>query len=284
MPSENYEYSAEDSCEVRREAGAYARPARRARAPFREHFFRRRDRRELGHSSKSSKTRCRSNLETQVQDPALRDKLRPDYRPACKRLIISGRLSTAAVQRPNVEVVTEGIEAISSQPVCALATVSSTNSMCSCSRLASAPIGSYVRPRCTVATGRSLAELWSKRPSAYYSVAVPQLPNFFMLNGPNSPVGNFSLIEVAELQMRYILQLVDLLRAGECRANIAPSESAADSFEARADGLPREVRSGPRDAAVGIWMIAASLPHGRGRWRSFRADLAAPDLSAFERD
>ena len=33
-----------------------------------------------------------------------------------------------------------------------------------------------------------------------------------MLNGPNGPVGNFSLIEVAELQFGYIMQLVDQLR------------------------------------------------------------------------
>ena len=38
-----------------------------------------------------------------------------------------------------------------------------------------------------------------------------------MLNGPNGPVGNFSLIEVAELQFGYIMQLVERLRAGECR-------------------------------------------------------------------
>ena len=38
-----------------------------------------------------------------------------------------------------------------------------------------------------------------------------------MLNGPNGPVGNFSLIEVAELQFGYIMQLVEQLRSGEYR-------------------------------------------------------------------
>ena len=41
------------------------------------------------------------------------------------------------------------------------------------------------------------------------AIAVPDFPNFFMLNGPNGPVGNFSLIEVAELQMGYVLQLIE---------------------------------------------------------------------------
>ena len=39
-----------------------------------------------------------------------------------------------------------------------------------------------------------------------------------MLNGPNGPVGNFSLIEVAELQIGYILQLVEAVRSGRVRA------------------------------------------------------------------
>ena len=52
-----------------------------------------------------------------------------------------------------------------------------------------------------------------------------------MLNGPNGPVGNFSLIEVAELQMAYILQLVELLRSGRCR-ELSPTIEATARFEA----------------------------------------------------
>jgi hypothetical protein len=50
-----------------------------------------------------------------------------------------------------------------------------------------------------------------------------------MLNGPNGPVGNFSLIEVAELQMAYILRLVAGLRGGR---TLAPSEAATARLEA----------------------------------------------------
>ena len=37
---------------------------------------------------------------------------------------------------------------------------------------------------------------------------VPGFPNLFMLNGPNGPIGNFSLIEIAERQMSYCMQLI----------------------------------------------------------------------------
>jgi hypothetical protein len=57
------------------------------------------------------------------------------------------------------------------------------------------------------------------------AITVPGFPNFFMLNGPNSPVGNFSLIEVAELQMGYVLQLAEALRAGRCD-EVSPSQDA----------------------------------------------------------
>ncbi len=51
---------------------------------------------------------CRTTLEGAVRDPVLREKLRPDYRPACKRLVISGEFYPA-IQRPNAELVTEPI-------------------------------------------------------------------------------------------------------------------------------------------------------------------------------
>jgi len=45
---------------------------------------------------------CRANLERSVTDPVLREKLRPDYRAACKRLVISPDFYQA-IQRPNAE-------------------------------------------------------------------------------------------------------------------------------------------------------------------------------------
>ena len=52
-------------------------------------------------------------------------------------------------------------------------------------------------------TGRvSLDDVWAERPTAYLSISIPEFPNLFMLNGPNGPVGTFT-IEVAELQFDY---------------------------------------------------------------------------------
>jgi hypothetical protein len=51
-----------------------------------------------------------------------------------------------------------------------------------------------------------------------------------MLNGPNGPVGNFSLIDIAEHQWHYIAQLIDKLRGGEC-TEISASRKALGTFE-----------------------------------------------------
>ena len=83
--------------------------------------------------------------------------------------------------------------------------------------------------------GVDLESLWATRPSAYLSVAMPYMPNFFMLNGPNGPVGNFSLIDIAELQWGYIAQLIHVVREGtdaDTRLALYPSRQATDDFDA----------------------------------------------------
>ncbi len=54
---------------------------------------------------------CRDNLEKNVVDSVLREQLRPDYRAACKRLVIAGNFYQA-IQRPNAHLVTADIERI----------------------------------------------------------------------------------------------------------------------------------------------------------------------------
>ena len=51
---------------------------------------------------------CLDHLEKQVPDPALREKLTPDYRATCKRLILCSDYYPAFAQ-DNVELVTEKI-------------------------------------------------------------------------------------------------------------------------------------------------------------------------------
>ena len=140
----------------------------------------------------------------------------------------------------------------------------------------------FMRPMDVVGRdGVKLADVWVDRPGAYLSISIPDFPNLFMLNGPNGPVGNFSLIEVAELQFAYILQLVEQVQSGPCR-EISASHAALDAFEAeRVEAAKKTVWvTGCRSWYLDDRGIPATCPWTFDR---FRDRMAAPDLAAYER-
>jgi cation diffusion facilitator CzcD-associated flavoprotein CzcO len=172
---------------------------------------------------------ARANLEDNVTDPDLREKLRPDYRAGCKRLVISPNFYDA-IQRPTAHLVTERIARVEADGI---RTVDDELHRLDVLVLATGfRVDRFLRPIEVIGRdGVRLDELWGKRPFAYLSVSIPDFPNLFLLNGPNGPVGNFSLIDVAEAQFAYVMQLIELLRDGECR-QISASRTATARFEA----------------------------------------------------
>ncbi len=221
---------------------------------------------------------CLENLETNVRDPALREKLRPDYRAGCKRLIVSPNFYDA-IQKPNAELVTDPIECVAPKGV-----RTSDGVLHELDVLVLATgfkVDSFLRPMHVVGRdGVSLNDAWTPRPNAYLSITVPGFPNLFMLNGPNGPVGNFSLIEIAESQFDYIAQLIDLVARGACR-EVCATEEAMDAFEAeRAAAATRTIwATGCRSWYLDDRGVPASWPFTLER---FRAEMAAPKLEAFD--
>ncbi len=222
---------------------------------------------------------CRANLENNVRDPELRERLRPTYRAACKRLIISPDFYDA-IQRPNAELVTEHIERVEPEGV---RTCDGRLHELDVLVLATGfKADAFMRPmRITGRAGHTLDELWAQRPNAYLSISIPEFPNFFMLNGPNGPVGNFSLIEVAELQFGYIMQLVERLRSGECR-ELSASHEAMDEWEAARTAAAQKTVwvTGCHSWYLDDRGIPATWPWSFDR---FRAEMRAPQLASFDR-
>ncbi len=222
---------------------------------------------------------CRENLESSVADPELRERLRPDYRAACKRLIISPNFYQA-IQRPNAELVTDGIEGIEAKGI-----------RTSDGRLHELDVivlatgfraDRFLRPIEVLGRdGCRLDEVWKQRPIAYLSISIPGFPNLFMLNGPNGPVGNFSLIEVAELQFKYIMQLVELLRSGRYRELSADSQATQEFDAARVEAAKNTVwTTGCRSWYLDDRGVPATWPWTFDR---FREEMAEPRLDSFER-
>jgi cation diffusion facilitator CzcD-associated flavoprotein CzcO len=171
---------------------------------------------------------CRANLRT-VRDPGLRRALTPDYQPMCKRLVVSSRFYRA-IQRQDVELVTERIDRVVPQgirtadgrvhelDVIALATGFDAHA--------------FLRPMTLVGEyGRTLDEAWRGGPRAHLTVALPGFPNFFMLMGPHSPVGNYSLTAIAETQAAHVLGWMQRWRRREFDT-VAPTQPATDAFNA----------------------------------------------------
>ena len=221
---------------------------------------------------------CRDNLEQNVIDPELRERLRPDYRAACKRLVVSGDFYQA-IQEPNAELVTSGIACIEPGGI---RTRDGVLHQLDVLVLATGfHVDSFMRPMSVVGRdGTQLAEVWAERPNAYLSISIPDFPNFFMLNGPNGPVGNFSLIEVAELQFGYIMGLVERIRSGECR-EISATSAAMEHHEAdRVEAAKKTVwTTGCRSWYLDDRGVPATWPWPFDR---FRAEMAAPKADAYE--
>jgi cation diffusion facilitator CzcD-associated flavoprotein CzcO len=221
---------------------------------------------------------CVAHLEGSVRDPVLREKLRPTYRAACKRLIISDGFYEA-IQRPNATLVTEGIERV--EPAGVRTRDGELHELDVLVLATGFRVDRFVRPMAVVGRdGVALDDLWAEGPFAYQAVTVPDMPNFFMLNGPNGPVGNFSLIEVAELQMGYVLQLVDLVRSGT-HAALCPSREAMARFDAERRIAARTTiwNSGCKSWYLDATGLPTAWPWTFDR---FRDEMRRPRLADFD--
>lgn len=183
---------------------------------------------------------ARRNLDKSVRDPELRERLRPDYEPFCKRLIISPDFYDK-IQRDNAELVTSPIERVEAGGI---RTADGTLHELDVLVMATGfHAQRYVRPMQLInAQGRTLDDAWANGAKALRSVAVPGFPNYFMVAGPYTPVGNYPLISTSEIQVDYIMAFVERFKRGELH-----------QVEAKEDALQSFVRDMDQGAAGTIW-------------------------------
>ena len=198
------------------------------RAPIRPGFQRR-----------LMQAQCRWNLRLSVRNPELRAKLTPKDQPMCKRLILAGHFYRS-VRLPGVEVITDSIDHIEPRGI-----VTADGTLHEVDMLVYATgfdARAYVRPLQVIGEGGlTLDEAWADGPAAYRSVAVPRFPNLFMLMGPHSPIGNESLVPVAENQADYAMWWIKQLGDGVVRA-AAPTEAATKEYnESMKSAMPQTI-------------------------------------------
>src|SRR3546814_13060915 len=135
------------------------------------------------------------------------------------RLIASGEFYDA-IQRPNAALVTEQIERI--EPAGVRTADGELHELDVLVLATGFRADRFLRPiEVRGRDGIRLDDVWADRPSAHVALAVPGFPNLFLLNGPNGPVGTFSLIDLAAPPLTYPLPLIPLAPAST--ASRAPS-------------------------------------------------------------
>ena len=171
--------------------------------------------------------RARSTLfmRWQLKDPELRRKLWPDFTFGCKRVLFSSHW-LPALQRDNVELVTDAIAGISADGV---VTADGRLHEVDCIIYGTGfQTTSFMFPMEVRGTGgRSLRDDWAGGPHAHLGMTVPGYPSMFVMYGPNTNTSGGSIIVYLEAQAAYIRQAIALLRRRGAPLEVRPDVEAA---------------------------------------------------------
>jgi cation diffusion facilitator CzcD-associated flavoprotein CzcO len=149
---------------------------------------------------------AKRNMGRAIKDPALRAKLTPDYRIGCKRILLSSDYYPA-LARPNVDVVASGLSEIRGSTLVAAdgseaevdAIVFGTGFHVTDMPIAERVVG---------ADGRTLAETWKTGMQSLRGASAAGFPNWMTIIGPNTGLGNSSMILMIESQLNYMADFV----------------------------------------------------------------------------
>ncbi|USD35665.1 NAD(P)/FAD-dependent oxidoreductase [Ferrimonas sp. SCSIO 43195] len=219
-------------------------------------------------------TLCKLNLKFSVRDPVLRRKLTPDYTVGCKRLIINSEFYRA-VQRDTVSLETAAIRKVVPKGV-----VTDDGKLHRLDTLILAtgfrPF-EFMRPMVVIGEGGvTIEQQWRHKVQAYRSLLIPGFPNLFLMLGPNTPIGNFSVIAMSEVQVNYLLQLIQQWQQRRFDA-VSARTSAMEAFnQSLKAGMKGTVWLGgcqswylDKDGDPAMWPFS---------WQRWVDEMAAPQM------
>ncbi|MCV6622829.1 MAG: NAD(P)/FAD-dependent oxidoreductase [Cellvibrionaceae bacterium] len=173
---------------------------------------------------------CKRYLRKSIKDPVLREKLTPNYKVGCKRVIINNTFYDA-IQKPNANLICEGIDCINE---CGIKTRDGQQHDFDVIVLSTGfkPFN-FMRPMELLGQdGLHIDSAWKDKINCYRSLLVPKFPNMFLMLGPYTPIGNFSVIAMSEVQTNYILKLIKDWQK-EKFDEFDVKDSAVDTFNQR---------------------------------------------------
>ncbi|NIJ10980.1 cation diffusion facilitator CzcD-associated flavoprotein CzcO [Saccharomonospora amisosensis] len=184
---------------------------------------------------------AKRHIDSNITDPALREKLTPNYVMGCKRVLISNDYYPA-LNRDNVEVVTDGIAEVTENGIVdtagarrefdAIIYGTGFHVTDAFDNLDIIGIG-----------GRNLGKQWAEQGmQSYLGVTVTRFPNLFFLLGPNTGLGHNSVVFMIEQQIRYVAEAIRYVES-----------SGADAIDVRSRAQERFNNEVQRKLTAGIW-------------------------------
>ncbi|ARP71771.1 cyclohexanone monooxygenase [Streptomyces pluripotens] len=174
---------------------------------------------------------AKRNMARAIKDPALRAKLTPDYRIGCKRILLSSEYYPA-LARPNVDVVASGLSEIrGSVVVAADGTEAEVDAIIFGTgfHVTDMPIAERV----VGVEGTTLAESWKNGMQALRGASAAGFPNWMTIIGPNTGLGNSSMILMIESQLNYLadyLRHLDVLGGSGVRTALDARPAAVEAW------------------------------------------------------
>jgi cation diffusion facilitator CzcD-associated flavoprotein CzcO len=171
--------------------------------------------------------RSRAFMRWQLRDPEVRRKVSPDYTFGCKRVLFSS-FWLPALQRPNVELVTDRVAGLSADGV---VTEDGVDRPVDCIVYATGfKTLDFMFPMEVFGTGgQDLRDTWSDGAHAHLGMTIPGFPNLFVMYGPNTNTSGGSIIYYLERQARYVRQALDAVRRRGAAAIAVRPEVEAES-------------------------------------------------------
>ena len=170
----------------------------------------------------------RLNLRFSVKDKTLREQLTPDFQVGCKRVIVNSTFYKA-IQKDNAHVIRDGIAEVTEDGV-----LMQDGTLHQCDVLVLSTgfdAMSYMRPMAVKGKNNvDIDESWKDKIEAYKSVLLKDYPNFFLMLGPHTPIANFSVIAMSEVQGDYIMQLLDGWMQGDFDT-VSPKQEAITQYQ-----------------------------------------------------
>lgn len=184
------------------------------------------------HSAESRAVRdyFKQRMQKYLTDEEIYQQLLPDFAVGCRRLT-PGNPFMRAVQENNVKLHKAAVARVEGNKI-----IGTNGDVVEADTLICATgfDVSYVpRYRMKGRDGTLLQEKWATIPEGYMGLAVPDMPNYFVFQGPTFPVSNGSVMGPLQAVGAYIVQIIHKMQTERIHS-FSPKQNVADAFNAHA--------------------------------------------------